>query len=328
MKKLSLNWNPERFGRRFLRWWGKRNPYMRTLPIYIWRAVTNFVRDGMRGAAALAFYAILSIFPLTLLLAVGISRIVGPAVAQEQIASGLSLFLPIDTVALLQASLADALAQGRSFGLVAVGGLLWAATGLFSNITFSLDLIFQVPSSRSIWRQRVTAALMTIMLIVLVAASFLTSGILRLVQSALLNQPNIWINISSYFLPIGLNMVIFAMLFRYVPSRHVYWDAVWPAAIFGATGWELARWGFGLYLTNIANYQFVYGGIATVIVLQFWVYLVSAVFLFSAELCARLNEWFLSSYEMRHRHQQAIIFADGHQQETQRVVVPLSERLQ
>lgn len=308
MSKRSLSIKPEIIGRQMLRWWGKRNPHMRTLPIYLWRAVRNFFRDGMRGSAALAFYSILSIFPLTLLMAVGISRILGPAVAQEQIANGLALFLPAETVDLLQNNLADALAQGRSFGLVAIAGLLWAATGLFSNLTWSLDVIFQVPSNRSLWRQRVVAAFMAIMLIVLVVASFLTAGILRLVQAALLNQPNIWITISTYFLPIGLNMVIFAMLFRYVPARYVFWDAVWPAAIFGATGWELARWGFGLFLTNIANYQFVYGGIAAVIVLQFWVYLISAVFLFSAELCARLNEWFISHQAGRTQDQRRYLF--------------------
>ncbi|MEO0563418.1 MAG: YihY/virulence factor BrkB family protein, partial [Chloroflexota bacterium] len=171
---------------------------MRTLPIYLLRATTNFFRDGMRGAAALAFYSILSIFPLTLLLAVGISRILGPAVAQEQIANGLSLFVPLETVVLLQDNLTDALDQGRSFGLVAIGGLVWAATGLFTNVTFSLDVIFQVPSNRSLWRQRVIAAFMAIMLIMLVAASFLTAGILRFAQTVLLNQPNIWLTISTY----------------------------------------------------------------------------------------------------------------------------------
>lgn len=317
MKKLSLR--PAIIGHKLLRWWGRRNPVLRTLPIYIWRAITNFFRDGMRGSAALAFYAILSIFPLSLLLAVGISRLVGPAVAQEQIANGLALFLPAETVTLLQDNLVDALEQGRQFGLVAIAGLLWAGTGLFSNVTFSLDLIFQVPSSRSLWRQRVIAAFMALMLIILVAASFVTAGVLRLVQTALLNQPNVWITISSYFLPIGLNMVIFAMLFRYVPARHVFWDAVWPAAIFGALGWELARWGFGLFITNLANYQFVYGGIATVIVLQFWAYLISAVFLFSAELCARLNEWFLSHYEQRRVEQRRLIFEEHRPPELPRV---------
>ena len=132
---------------------------------------------------------------------------------------------------------------------------------------------------------------MTLILIALVGASFVTSAAQRLLNALLLERPSVWITIGVYFLPFALNMVIFALLFRYVPARAVKWDAVWPAAIVGALGWELAKSSFGWYLNNVANYQFVYGSIATVIVLLFWAYLVAAIFLFSAELCARLNDW-------------------------------------
>jgi len=311
MRKRLMSIDPEQIAANMLRWWARRNPYMQTLPLHVWRAFTNFFGDGMRGAAALAFYAILSIFPLSLLLAVGISQLLGPAVAQEQIANGLALFLPAEAVAQLQTSLTEALDQGRQFGLVAIAGLLWAGTGFFNNITWSLDVIFEVPSGRSLWRQRIIAAFIVIMLIFLVSASFLTAGILQLVRAALLNQPPVWITISSTFLPVGLNMVIFALLFRYVPARYVYWDAVWPAAIFGAIGWEVARWLFALYLQNIADYQLIYGGIATAIVLQFWAYLVSAVFLLSAELCARLNEWFENNNSLRRSGQHQALFDDA-----------------
>jgi uncharacterized BrkB/YihY/UPF0761 family membrane protein len=43
--------------------------------------------------------------------------------------------------------------------------------------------------------------------------------------------------------------------------------------------------------------QFIYGGIATAIVLLLWAYLISAIFLFSAELCAQLNQWFIARHE-------------------------------
>ena len=122
MRKRLINLTPETIAAKLLRWWARRNPYMQTLPIHIWRAVQNFFGDGMRGAAALAFYAILSIFPLSLLLAVGISQLLGPAVAQEQIANGLALFLPAEAVEQLQTSLTEALQQGRQFGLVAIAG--------------------------------------------------------------------------------------------------------------------------------------------------------------------------------------------------------------
>ncbi|MCA9903187.1 MAG: YihY/virulence factor BrkB family protein [Anaerolineae bacterium] len=275
-------------------WWSRQPEKTRSLPLYLRGVVHGFLRYGTRQAAALAYYAIFSIFPLSLLLAVVISRVLGPVVAQQQIQLGLSNFLPSSVSSIfdvVETNVTTALAQSQSFGLIAIVGLTWSGLGLFSNITTSLDHIFRVPESRSIWRQRLIAIIMTLILIALVGASFVTSAAQRLLNALLLERPSVWITIGVYFLPFALNMVIFALLFRYVPARAVKWDAVWPAAIVGALGWELAKSSFGWYLNNVANYQFVYGSIATVIVLLFWAYLVAAIFLFSAELCARLNDW-------------------------------------
>ncbi len=302
-----------RTARRARSWWKRRDPLVRRLPVYLWQALRNFFRDGVVGteAAGLAFYLVFSLFPLILLLAVGIGRLVGPAVAQEQILNALRLFLPPGIIEPLQANFREAINQSGSFGLVAIGGLVWAGLGLFTDLTRSLDRVFSVPAGRSMWRQRFMASLMTLILTVLVAASFLTAGVLRLVSALLLERPSVWVSAAIYFLPLGLNMVIFALLFRYVPARYVYWDAVWPAAIFGAIGWELTRIGFGWYLANLARYQFVYGSIAAVIVMLLWAYLTMSVFLLSAELCARLNEWFQEMHEVRRQRMRAAYLFPG-----------------
>ena len=295
--------------------WEKFSPSTRALPRHLGRAVINFMRLGSQRAASLSYYAVFSIFPLVLLLAVAIGTLVGPAVAQEQIVRGLQLFLPEETATELQGTLSDALQQRTEFGLVAVLFLVWSSTGLFSNITGALDSIFRVPAARSIWRQRLLALLMGVTLVILVVASFVTSGVLRLVSVLLLDRPNIWVTIGTVFLPLGLSIVIFALLFRYVPARHVHWDAVWPAAMFGAIGWEFAKSGFEWYLTNLADYSVIYGGIATGIVLLFWAYLIASIFLFSAELCARLNEWVIEQLEQerldRERQRIAIYFRES-----------------
>lgn len=294
--------------------WQQVNTATGDLPVFIRTAVANFSRYGARQAAALAFYAIFSIFPLTLLGAVLISGIFGPVVAQQQIRLALEPFLPpngTQVFEIFQTNVSQALDQSGTFGLIALVSLVWSGLGLFSNITNALDFIFHVPSSRSLWRERVVALIMAFVLIVLLVASLVTSAGLRLVSAALLERPSIWINIGALFLPLGLNMVIFALLFRYVPARRVYWDAVWPAAIFGAIGWEVAKFGFGWYLTSVANYQFVYGSIATVIVLLFWAYLIASIFLLSAEVCAQLNEWLIS----RHWAVETPRYLDGNAQQ-------------
>jgi len=276
-----------------LAWWATHSEPTREIPIVLWTAFKNFSRYSSRQSAALAFYALFSVFPLTLLLAVLIGGLLEPAVAQEQIANGLSFFLPENTVVYIQDVLGESLQQSGSFGFVAIIAIMWSSLGLFSNLTASLDEIFDVPEGRSIWGLRFLAVLMSLTLITLVIASFVTSGVLRLVSILLLDQPSLWVTIGIWFLPFGLDVVIFSMLFRFVPARYVHWDAVLPAAMFGAIGWELAKAGFGYYLDNLGGFQFIYGGIATGIVLLFWANLIAAIFLFSAELCARLNEWII-----------------------------------
>lgn len=275
-------------------WWSRRKPSTRTLPHYLWAAGQNFNRYGTSQAAALSYYAIFSIFPLTLLMAVAVNSVLGPVAGTEQIASGLRLFLPDQaTVTMLQNSIQEAMAQRGTFTVVALGSLLWSALGLFYNLSRSLDIIFQVPSSRSMWRQRLLAFAMTVILIILVGGSFVTFGLLRLLTVFFLERPSLWISIGTLFLPFSLNIVIFVLLFRFVPARKVQWEAIWPAAIFGAAGWEVAKAGFAWFLENLANFADVYGSIATVIVLLTWAYVTSSVFLLSAELCARLNEWLM-----------------------------------
>jgi membrane protein len=281
-------------------WWLRRRQSTRMLPRHLWNSFQNFNKYGSTQAAALAYYAVFSIFPLLLLLAVAVNSVLGPTVGQEQIAQGLKIFLPQQTVIILQENLLEALQQGNTFQLLAVVGLIWSALGLFSNLSRSLDIIFQVPSSRSMWRQRLLAFLMTLILIALVVSSFITSGVMRLFGAFFLDRPSVWITIGTFFLPFGINLVIFILLFRFVPARHVNWDAVWPAAIFGAVGWELAKAGFAWYLDNLANFQVIYGSIGAAIILLFSAYIVASIVLISAELCAQLNTWIIEHPQRKH----------------------------
>ena len=289
---------PQRILRIARRWWAARSESTRALPQILLNTVRSFGRYSSRQSAALAFFALFSLFPLMLLLAVFIGGLLEPAAAQEQIANGLRVFLPEDEVVVefVRDIFDESLEQSNSFGIVAIMTIVWSSLSLFSNLTASLDEIFRVPNGRNIWKLRLQAVGISLALVALVIASFLTSGVLRLLSVFLLDQPSLWLSIGIRFLPFGLDVVIFGLLFRFVPARYVHWDAVLPAALLGAVGWELAKSGFGLYMSSVAGFQFVYGGIATVIVFLFWAFLIAAIFLFSAEFCSHLNEWIIGQH--------------------------------
>jgi membrane protein len=275
--------------------WSRQAEPVRALPGFLWAAILRYFQNGALRASALAYYAVFSLFPLTLLIAVGISRLLGPALAEQQISLALSSLLPPNTTEALvsvQSNVQQALEQSGSFTLIALAGLLWSGLGLFTGISNALDQIFDAPA-RSIWRQRLVALVMAFALLGLLALSFLSSAVIRLIGVFIFDPSNFWINLGAYALPVGLNLLIFGLLFKFVPARRVHWDAVWPAALIGALAWELAKAAFGWYLANVANYQFVYGTLATGIILLFWAFLIATIFLVCAEFCAALNAWYI-----------------------------------
>lgn len=278
--------------------WRSFSPATQALPSVFYRAVINFLAHGGTRASSLAYYALFSLFPLILLIAIGFSRLIGPALTEQQISLGLAALLPpsaTEALSAIQINVQQALEQSGSFTLVAIIGLGWSGLGLFSGITGALDVIFQTPI-RNIWRARLTALIMAFALLGLLLLSFVSSAVIRLLSSLLFSQGSFWLTIGALFLPIGLNLLIFILLFRYVPARRMHWDAIWPAALFGAVLWEIAKFAFGWYLTNMANFQFVYGTLATGIILLFWAYLIASIFLISAELCAGLNQWYFDFF--------------------------------
>lgn len=255
------------------------------------RGWVAFAQRDTRYAASLAYYALFSIFPLVLLAITIVSGLLGPGLAREQVIQFIGTFFPADTVELIADNVQLALRQRQPFGLVAVVSLVWSGLSLFSNLTVAIDNIFHPTRWRPLWRKRLMAMVMVVVLAALLTGSLITSLGLRLVSALLLDRGGATLRILNLSLPLGLNLTIFALLFRYVPRVRVRWDAIWPAAILGSLGWNLAQSLFVWYLDNFGLYSLIYGSLAAVIILLLWVYVSSAILLLAAELCNALNTW-------------------------------------
>jgi len=255
------------------------------------RGWVAFTQRDIRYAASLAYYALFSIFPLLLLAITLISGLLGPRLAREQVIQFISSFFPPETAGFIADNVQLVLRQRQPFGIVAAIGLAWSGLSLFSNLTVAIDNIFHPTYWRPLWRKRLLAVIMVVVLAALLIGSLITSLGLRLVSALLLDRGSVILQILNLSLPLGLNLTIFVLLFRYIPRVRVRWDAIWPAAILGSLGWNLAQGLFVWYLDNFSLYSVVYGSLAAVIVLLLWVYVSSAILLLAAELCNAINTW-------------------------------------
>ncbi len=252
---------------------------------------THFVQRDTQFAASLSYFAIFSLFPAVLLIVTFISRLIGPALAQEHILRILNLLIPAEVISPVEDTVRFALQQSHSFGLLVLVGLGWSALSLFSNLTIALDTIFHPAYWRPLWHKRLLALLMYAVLGIILLGSLVTSITIRLMSIFTLSQSGVTLNLILQFLPLGLNMTIFALLFRYAPRVHVHWEAIWPAALAGGGGWLIAQNVFVWYLRNFSALNQIYGSLATAIVLLLYVYISAAILLLAAELCAAINIW-------------------------------------
>lgn len=82
----------------------------------------------------------------------------------------------------------------------------------------------------------------------------------------------------------GFIFLMFLLIYRYLPARRIPWRVALVAASFTGIVWELLKGSFAWYVANIANYQTTYGNLATIVVLVFWIYYSSVVFILGGEV--------------------------------------------
>jgi membrane protein len=86
--------------------------------------------------------------------------------------------------------------------------------------------------------------------------------------------------------PLMLGIGLLAYIYKYVTDVKVPWRTVLPGAVLAGAMFEAAKVGFVLYLDNFANFDQVYGGVSTVVVLLLWFYVVSVILVFGAEVAS------------------------------------------
>jgi uncharacterized BrkB/YihY/UPF0761 family membrane protein len=103
-------------------------------------------------AAAIAYYAIFSLFPLLLGLIALASLFIQTAAAEDRIVSAVAQILP-GSANLVRDNIALVLKSRGTIGLIAIVTLLWAGKAVFGEMTTALNLAWNVPETRSFWHR-------------------------------------------------------------------------------------------------------------------------------------------------------------------------------
>ena len=91
------------------------------------------------------------------------------------------------------------------------------------------------------------------------------------------------VGVGSRLVAFLLILAVFLLFYKLIPNTRTYWRPVWPGALLAAILFEIARTLFLFYLENFANYQLIYGSIASIIVLLVWIYYSAFIMILGAE---------------------------------------------
>ena len=248
----------------------------------------EFQNDGgYTMAAAIAYYTLFSFFPLVLLMITVSSFFFSSATAQKEVIAWAERYIPTSGE-LIRANIGQVLRVRGTASIVALLGLLWSASGVFTALDRVINRAWDVTELRPFWQQKLLAFSMMVgagglLLVSIVSTTFF--NVIRRLRLPLTGW-RLFGNLLSTLLPVTLTILIFLLLYKILPNTTVRWSDVWPGALLTGLGWELAKYLFTWYLTNFASYNLVYGSLALLIAFLAWSYYTGVVLILGAEFTA------------------------------------------
>ena len=263
----------------------------------IWRLILDWAKSFQRYgcaslAGSLAFFSLLSLFPLVFLLLYGISFLVSQDVIGEQfLVSFLKGFLP---------SLGDELAVElhrisvlQSVRWIVFLSFLWFGGLVFYELDYALNVVFGSAKRRHpLVSSAISVALLGATGLLLIASYVATQSINFLVGFV----PHLWgldlvalaahDFLLTYTLPFALAFLTVSCLYRFVPRRPPQWREAMLGAMTFALLWVAAKLLFVTYGEYSSIYVRLYGSLLEIVVLLLWIYY-SAVLLLLGAIVAR-----------------------------------------
>jgi membrane protein len=257
--------------------------------------VVSFYNDqGTHHAAALTYYALMSLFPI-LLLAVSLLGLLGEYPATyDTILRHLRGVVPAATLSPINAALRAALKSKGTAAVALVLAILTAlygATGYLEAARRSLNVVFEPSRGRSFVRRKLIDIASTFVLLALVLITLVlvfAGG--SVAQEALGSAAgSVW-RIVRWPAAFASALLVFSYIYRVTPDvQRRGFRSIAPGAIVGVSIWLAVSAAFSAYLANFGSFNVTYGSFAAAIILLVWLWLTNVALLFGAEVNAEIR---------------------------------------
>jgi membrane protein len=262
------------------------------------RTVKEFQEDNLTDwAAALTYYAVLSIFPALLAL-VSVLGLIGESATQPLI-DNLGTVAPGPAQDIFTSAIENLQGAAGASGVFFVIGLvaaIWSASGYIAAFMRASNSIYDMDEGRPIWKTLPVRVGLTLLLMALTAISAVAvtvSGGLASEIGGLIGVGDtavqVW-NIAKWPVLLLVVSFMFAVLYWAAPNvKHAGFRWITPGGVLAVVGWVIASAAFAFYVANFGSYNKTYGALAGPIVFLVWLWISNIMILLGAEFNAELE---------------------------------------
>jgi membrane protein len=258
-----------------------------------WRGFLGFYRsENLTYAASIAYYALLSLFPFSMLALAALGSITADEADRSAVLGFVLQYFP-SQFDFITVQLDAFRANTVTFGVVGVLGLIWGSLGVFSAITTAVNYAWGVEKTRSFWKHKLFAFLMLLVAgLVLIAALLLVSatslvgatwfaGVVRRFPGLLVLRGYVSRHAATW-----LFTLVVGLVFYFVPNAKVRFRDVWIGALVTGLLWRGTLEGFQWFMRDMTRFTRVNGSIAAVVVFLLWVYTQAVILLYGVQFTA------------------------------------------
>ena len=261
-----------------------------------WALIWN-VLDGLGAhrasqyAAAMSYYALLSLFPAAIVMAAVAGFVLDDPGARQDVIDFLFRELPLSDDEQgrndIESLVRSVSSNYGTLGLLGLIGLLFSASALLGSARLAIDAIFGGRVSRGYLRGKGLDLGLVVSLGALLLLSFaatllariepdLGSGVLKVIEGI--------VSFGYFVVPALITALVFAVAYIRLPVDRQRLRDVWLGVLVATVGIELLKLGFSAFVTSVANYSTVYGSLGAVIAFMVFTYVAAIVFLIGAEI--------------------------------------------
>ena len=254
--------------------------------------------DTSRIGAALAFYTLLSLAPLMILILAAGGWVLGGTGVEDRLVQQVRELVGVDGARVVRtlAEQAQNHNAGTTASLVGLATLLFGASGIFTDLRSALNSIWDIqprPENELLaWVQQrllaigIVGAIGFLLLVSLVVSTVL--AILGKFFGELLPVPAPVLEVCNFLISYLGIAVIFVLIFRYASDERIGWKDAWVSSAITSLFFTLGKMLIGLYLGRAAVGS-AYGPGGSLVCVVIWVYYSSQIFLFGAEFTRILS---------------------------------------